>query len=167
MVASVSADTIITVAGMPSNPDEIRVAVVQRVRATGHAERAAFTLPGGRLLGWAGGHECCTDCHSTPDFHVRIRLGTKRCLPSCHIATRQALAGEGSAAACICISRYRDRIGLSLTLEWSGGGTVSNIFGEGTLETRAILKYSLCLWYSVLLIISELPRAPTTFSKGA
>ena len=57
--------------GLPdrqSNPDEIRVAVVQRVRAAGHAERAAFTLPGGRLLGWMGGLECCTDCHSTPDL---------------------------------------------------------------------------------------------------
>jgi hypothetical protein len=32
---------------------------------------------------------------------------------------------------------------------------VSNIFGEVTLETRAVLKFALCLWYSVLLIISE------------
>ena len=57
--------------GLPdrqSSPDEIRVGVVQRVRAAGHAERAAFTLPGGRLLGWVGGLECCTHCHSTPIF---------------------------------------------------------------------------------------------------
>jgi hypothetical protein len=31
----------------------------------------------------------------------------------------------------------------SITLEWSGVGTASNIFGEGTLETQAILKFGL------------------------
>jgi hypothetical protein len=33
--------------------------------------------------------------------------------------------------------------GLPLTLEWSGGGTASNIFGEVNLETRAILKFGI------------------------
>jgi hypothetical protein len=72
------------------------LAVVQYVRAAGDAERAAFTLPGGRLIGWSG-LECCTDRHSAPDrTWRRMTLARLFLAPAvmCHDGPDQGFIGN-------------------------------------------------------------------------